>query len=160
MLNAIAKLFKAICLKDIISEFIWLSLAGSLSILVSYTFFLQQKCRTDTSKLMQNAGKVYEKVEDNVDPVIEQTKKDIEKRANKTASKLDEKIDETFVTLNDNRKSQKSFNKKFKSEEFWLGQQYKSSLELGDYNKNISKENAAIKNRMIDQGEVFLENSR
>ena len=153
-------LFKAICLKDIISEFIWLTLAGSLSILVSYTFFLQQKCRTDTSKLMDNAGKVYEKVEDKVDPVIKKTQKDIRERSKKTASKLDEKINETFVTLNDNRINQKSFNKKFKSEDFWLGQQYKSSLELGDYNNNISKENAAIKNRMIDQGEMFFKKNR
>ena len=38
--TVIRLLFKAICLKDLISELIWLSLTGSLSILVAYTLFL------------------------------------------------------------------------------------------------------------------------
>ena len=148
-MNAIKNLFRAICLKDIISEFIWLSLAGSLSILVSYTFLLQQKC---SGNQPPNVAKIIQQ-NVNEDPVIKQAVKDIKKRSKKTDEALRK---ESFTMLNDSNNKEKSFNKEFKEESFWLGQPYKSSLELGDFNKNLSKENRDIEKRISEQGITFL----
>ena len=155
VIAAISKLFKAICLKDIISEFIWLMLAGSLSILVSYTFLLQQKCATNPGELMQEITQVTEKVQDNVDPIIEDTQKSIKKRAKMTREKLEDEK-ESFTGLNDTINHKKSFNKDYQSQDFWLGQPYKSSLELGDYDTNMTVENREIKKRIKEQGLQFL----
>ena len=149
VMNAIKNLFRAICLKDIISEFIWLSLAGSLSILVSYTFLLQQKC---SGNQPPNVAKIIQQ-NVNEDPVIKQAVKDIKKRSKKTDEALRK---ESFTMLNDSNNKEKSFNKEFKEESFWLGQPYKSSLELGDFNKNLSKENRDIEKRISEQGITFL----
>ena len=149
VMNAIKNLFRAICLKDIISEFIWLSLAGSLSILVSYTFLLQQKC---SGNQPPNVAKIIQQ-NVNEDPVIKQAVKDIKKRSKKTDESLRK---ESFTMLNDRNNKEKSFNKEFKEESFWLGQPYKSSLELGDFNKNLSKENRDIEKRISEQGITFL----
>lgn len=167
VMSAISTLFQAICLKDIISEFIWLSLAGSLSVLVSYTFLLQQKCNGNQPL---NISKI---VEENVneDPIIKKTQNEIKKRSKLTDKKLREekeslqnkkivikekKKKESFTMLNDSNNNNKSFNKKFKTDDFWLGQPYKSSLELGDYNVNTSKEKRDIENRISEQGLTFL----
>ena len=166
-MSAISTLFQAICLKDIISEFIWLSLAGSLSVLVSYTFLLQQKCSGNqpsfTSKILE--------VDVNEDPIIKKTQNEIKKRSKLTDKKLREekeslqnkkivikekKKKESFTMLNDSNNNNKSFSKKFKTDDFWLGQPYKSSLELGDYNVNTSKEKRDIENRISEQGLTFL----
>ena len=40
----IMKLFKIICLKELMGEFMWISLAGLLTILLSYTSVLEEKC--------------------------------------------------------------------------------------------------------------------
>ena len=149
VMNAIKNLFRAICLKDIISEFIWLSLAGSLSILVSYTFLLQQKC---SGNQPPNVAKIIQQ-NVNEDSVIKQAVKDIKKRSKKTDEALRK---ESFTMLNDSNNKEKSFNKEFKEESFWLGQPYKSSLELGDFNKNLSKENRDIEKRISEQGITFL----
>ena len=152
VVDAISNLFRAICFKDIISEFIWLSLAGSLSVLVSYTFLLQQKCsgKNNNSK----TGKIEEE-NVNEDPVIKETQRQIELRSKRTDEAL-RKEKESFTMLNDSNNNKKSFNKKFKTENFWLGQPYKSSLELGDYHINSSKEKREIEHRMTEQGETFL----
>ena len=152
VVDAISNLFRAICFKDIISEFIWLSLAGSLSVLVSYTFLLQQKCSGKNNNSM--TGKIEEE-NVNEDPVIKETQKQIESRSKRTDDALREEK-ESFTMLNDSNNNKKSFNKKFKTENFWLGQPYKSSLELGDYNVNTSKEKRDIENRISEQGLSFL----
>tara|TARA_Y100000992_G_scaffold104444_1_gene67962 strand:+ start:4436 stop:5947 length:1512 start_codon:yes stop_codon:yes gene_type:complete len=152
VVDAISNLFRAICFKDIISEFIWLSLAGSLSVLVSYTFLLQQKCSGKNNNSM--TGKIEEE-NVNEDPVIKETQKQIESRSKRTDDALREEK-ESFTMLNDSNNNKKSFNKKFKTENFWLGQPYKSSLELGDYHINSSKEKREIEHRMTEQGETFL----
>ena len=151
VVDAIANLFRAICLKDIISEFIWLSLAGSLSVLVSYTLLLQQKCSNPKTV---KSGKIEEE-DVNEDPVIQKTQNEIKKRSALTDKKLREEK-ESFTMLNDSNNNKKSFNKEFKTENFWLGQPYKSSLELGDYNVNTSKEKRNIENRISEQGLKFL----
>ena len=152
VVDAISNLFRAICFKDIISEFIWLSLAGSLSVLVSYTFLLQQKCSGKNNNSM--TGKIEEE-NVNEDPVIKETQKQIELRSKRTDDALREEK-ESFTMLNDSNNNKKSFNKKFKTENFWLGQPCKSSLELGDYHINSSKEKREIEHRMTEQGETFL----
>ena len=58
--------------------------------------------------------------------------------------------------LNDSNNNKKSFNKEFKTDDFWLGEPYRSSLELGDYNVNTSKEKRDIENRISEQGLKFL----
>jgi len=151
VVDAISNLFRAICFKDIISEFIWLSLAGSLSVLVSYTFLLQQKCSND--KTVKTGEMKEEDV--NEDPIIKETQRQIEKRS-LTTDKALRAEQESFTMLNDSNNNKKSFNKEFKTDDFWLGEPYRSSLELGDYNVNTSKEKRDIENRISEQGLKFL----
>ncbi len=177
-------LFKAICLKDIISELVWLSLTGSLSILVSYTFFLEQKCKSKADSVFSGAAKLvkvgadksssemkkfqkdakkrqqklgaqlkdedtYDALADDTEDGFNKTKKGAKKKAKKVAKEL-------FTMLNDDPNKRRTFNKNYKSDDFWLGEQYRSSLELGDYQTNVRADNRQIEERIKKQGVPFL----
>ena len=148
----IRNLFKVVAMKDLISEFIWLGMAGSLSILVSYTFMLQNPCKPYLNDLVGDI-EIIETEEEEVDPFIEQTQREMQARTDERNDMLEK---EEFSLLKDYSNIKKSFNTDYKKEEFWLGEQYKSSLELGEYNINMYTENNNIKKRINKQGIPFL----
>ena len=175
--TVIRLLFKAICLKDLISELIWLSLTGSLSILVAYTLFLEQKCKTEPDSVFSGAAKLVKAGDNKSSKEMKKYQRDAKKRQQKLGNQLkddetyDELVDkgkkgvksakkrgrkELFTMLNDDTYKGRTFNKKYKSDEFWLGQQYKSSLELGDYQTNVRANNREIEERIKKQGVPFI----
>lgn len=170
-------LFKAICLKDLISELVWLSLTGSLSILVAYTLFLEQKCKTEADSVFSGAAKLVKAGDNKSNKEMKKYQRDAKKRQQKLGNQLkdDETFDkladkgkkgvksakkrgkkELFTMLNDDTYEGRTFNKKYKSDEFWLGQQYKSSLELGDYQTNVRANKREIEERIKKQGIPFI----
>tara|TARA_B100001027_G_scaffold216679_1_gene193797 strand:+ start:378 stop:2054 length:1677 start_codon:yes stop_codon:yes gene_type:complete len=175
--TVIRLLFKAICLKDLISELVWLSLTGSLSILVAYTLFLEQKCKTEPDSVFSGAAKLVKAGDNKSSKEMKKYQRDAKKRQQKLGNQLkddetyDELVDkgkkgvksakkrgrkELFTMLNDDTYKGRTFNKKYKSDEFWLGQQYKSSLELGDYQTNVRANNREIEERIKKQGVPFI----
>lgn len=180
------KLFKIICLKELMGEFMWISLAGMLTILLNYTSVLEEKCIgkgnsvfSNMSQMVGEFGKetsdmlgISSEAEDNTTE-FEQAIQDTEE-AQQSGTANYQSIDDNFTqsesfTLlkeTENKKKEReeiesqgnrSFYKIMQDNTFWKGVKDNSSLELGSYNSNnFNKEARDIKKRIKTQGVPFL----
>jgi hypothetical protein len=180
------KLFKIICLKELMGEFMWISLAGMLTILLNYTSVLEEKCIgkgnsvfSNMSQMVGEFGKetsdmlgISSEAEDNTTE-FEQAIQDTEE-AQQGGTANYQSIDDNFTqsesfTLlkeTENKKKEReeiesqgnrSFYKIMQDNTFWKGVKDNSSLELGSYNSNnFNKEARDIKKRIKTQGVPFL----
>ena len=87
----IMKLFKIICLKELMGEFMWISLAGLLTILLSYTNVLEEKCVGKGDSVFSNMSSMVGEFTTQTNELFGLGKKDAEK-AKKT---FEETIEET-----------------------------------------------------------------
>ena len=132
--------------------------------MVSYTFFLEQKCKSKADSVFSGAAKLVKVGADKTSSEMKQFQKDAKKRQEKLGKQLkdDDTFDdladkmESFMLLNDSTNERRTFNKNYKSDDFWLGEQYRSSLELGDYQTNVRADNRQIEERIKKQGVPFL----
>ena len=145
--------------------------------MVAYTLFLEQKCKTEPDSVFSGAAKLVKAGDNKSSKEMKKYQRDAKKRQQKLGNQLkddetyDELVDkgkkgvksakkrgrkELFTMLNDDTYKGRTFNKKYKSDEFWLGQQYKSSLELGDYQTNVRANNREIEERIKKQGVPFI----
>ena len=178
--NLISKLYKVIALKDLFGEFIWISLAGMLTILITYTKVLEEKCYPKADSVFGNINKLLQAVGLNSDPTYDKTKRDAEAQAaaykasieetqkeNRAGTKQFKEIDSRFTKDNpenfallkedSNFNNTRTFNKKIQDNTFWKATKDPSSLELGEFDKNKTMDEVNnIKKRMRTQGVPFL----
>ena len=177
--NLITKLYKVILLKDLFGEFMWISLAGLLTILITYTKVLEEKCSVKSDSVFGGINKLFTSIgipmgdydntrsqaEMQADAYnaamseIETQNQSGTQQFNEIDNRFTENNPETFALLKEdsNFNNTRKFNKKIQDNSFWKATKDPSSLELGEYNKYTSKKEAKdIKKRMRTQGVPFL----
>ena len=177
--NLITKLYKVILLKDLFGEFMWISLAGLLTILITYTKVLEEKCSVKGDSVFGPINKIFTSIGipmgeyDNTKSQAEMqadaynaAMSEIEtqnqsgtKQFNEIDNRFTENNPENFALLKEdsNFNNTRKFNKKIQDNSFWKATKDPSSLELGEYSKYTAKKEAKdIKKRMRTQGVPFL----
>ena len=106
----IMKLFKIICLKELMGEFMWISLAGLLTILLSYTSVLEEKCVGKGDSVFSNMSRMVGEFGSQTNDIFglnkdeaEENKKSFEETIQETSEQI-QKGTSNFKSIDDNFK--------------------------------------------------------
>ena len=108
----IMKLFKIICLKELMGEFMWISLAGLLTILLSYTSVLEEKCVGKGDSVFSNMSQMVGEFGSQTNDIFGLNKDEAEE--NKKS--FEETIQETGEQIRQGTSNFKSIDDNFKED--------------------------------------------
>ena len=164
----------------------WISLAGLLTILLSYTSVLEEKCVGKGDSVFSNMSTMVGEFGSQTNDIFGLNKADAEENKKSFEETIQETVEqaqkgtsnfksiddgftrdnpENFTLLKETKKEEteieaqanRSFYKTMQDNTFWKGIKDTSSLELGTYNSNqFNKEARDIKKRINTQGVPFL----